>query len=93
MAADFFGFGCAVASGVSLGVEDAFFVEDFLAFDFAAAGVSLGVDVASDSSVLDFLAFAFFFGDGEGDAPFFFFAGDALDFAVGLGDSSVEFTG
>jgi len=65
--ADFFGFGCAVASGVSLGLGD-----------------------ASDSSAGDFFALGFFLGDGDGDAVFFFLAGDALDFGVGAGDFSLD---
>ena len=90
-AADFFGFGCAVASGVSLGFGDASFAEDFLAFGFdAASGVSPGVGDASESSVEAFLALAFFFGDGDAGALFFFLAGDTLDFGTGVGDFSLE---
>lgn len=86
-AADFFGFGCAVASGVSLGFGDASFAEGFLAFGFdVASGVSPGVGDASESSVEAFSAFAFFFGDGDADAAFFFLAGETLDFGAGVGD-------
>jgi hypothetical protein len=90
-AADFFGFGCAVGSGVSLGFGDTSFVEDFLAFGFdAASGVSPGVGDASESSAEAFLAFAFFFGDGDADAAFFFLAGETLDFGARVGDFSLD---
>ena len=88
LAADFFGFGCAVASGVSFGVGDASesFVEDFLVFDFGvASGVSLGFADASNSSAGDFFAFVFFFGDADGEVAFFFLCGEALDLGEGAG--------
>lgn len=80
LAGDFFGFGCAVGSGVS---SDAF-ADDLLVFDFGvASGVSLGFADTSDSSAGDFFAFVFFFGDGE--VAFFFLRGEALDLGEGVG--------
>ena len=81
---DFFGFGCGVASGVSLGLGETVFVGDFLAL---ASGVSLGVGGFSDSAAFFFLALGFGVAEAVGD--FFFFFGEAL----GVGDFSslVEF--
>lgn len=73
---DFFGFGCVVASGVSLGVADASGSSDFFFF---------GVGDGSDSSAEDFFGLDFFFGDEDGEVFFFFLSGDAFDLGEGVG--------
>ena len=88
-AGDFFGFGCVVASGVSLGVADASASSDFF---------FLGVGDGADSSFEDFFGLDFFFGDGESEVRaalaldwpfpevvFFFLPGEAFDFGEGVG--------
>lgn len=79
LAADFFGFGCGVASGVSLGLGETAFVGDFF---ILTSGVSLGVGDVSDSSAVFFLVLVFGLADGVGD--FFFFLGEVF----GVGDFS-----
>ena len=77
-AGDFFGFGCVVAAGVSLGVADASgsSVGDFFFF---------GVGEGSDFSAEDFFGLDFLFGDEDGEVFFFFLAGEAFDFGEGVG--------
>lgn len=77
-AADFFGLGWVVASGVSFGVADA---SDSPAADFFFFGFGDG----SDSSAGYFFAFGFFFGEGDGDVVFVFLCGNAFDFGEGVG--------
>ena len=71
---------------------DASFSGDFFGFG-VASGVSLVLGNASDSFAGDFFALAFFLGDGEADAFFFFLLGDVFDFGVGVGVLSAESTG
>jgi hypothetical protein len=95
LAEPFFFFGLGDFSGVGFffffPFGDASFAADFFGFGRGvASGVSLGLGDASDSSAGDFFAFGFFFGDGDGDSPFFFLCGDVFDFGVGAGDFSLD---
>jgi len=83
-AGDFLGFGCVVASGVSLGVGDASAssVGVFLFLGFGEGDGESEVRGPSRTGVALAL-------DGR---FFFFLCGEVFDFAVGVGDSSEELT-
>ena len=93
--AEIFFFGLGELDGLFPGValfffffpfSDGSFVGDFFALGFGvASGVSLGLGDSSDSSAGVFFGFAFFFGDGEADAAFFFLMGDVFSFGVAVG--------